>query len=266
LRLRRRGAWLRPNPCSRPKLSRLENAPSLTNAIRLIWALVDQGAASYEWEPASVVRDIDDTWDLAHGHQQLSLFNAHCDDRCFLPIHAYDTERSCPVAVVLGPGTTPSGVVVRAHPRRLVRRTRRVNSNRPPTMCAALAGTTPAKNEAIRIWVASRARITSARLAASSIGAGTPVRIGAWNGFSPTPNGIGARRDESPLPHQCGSAGIGRAREAEARMIVLAFHEQYMVHAHYMGQYERTGAQNSHCSLSNSRWRRGRTELVEGLG
>ena len=146
-----------------------------------------------------------------HGHQQLSLFNAHCDERCFLPIHVYDIDRSRPIAGVLRPGTTPSGVVMRTHLRWLVRHTRRVSSNRPAMMSAALAGTTPAKNDAIRIRVASRARITSARLAASSIAVRTPVRIGAWNGSSPTQNGIGARRDESALPHQCGSAGIGRA-------------------------------------------------------
>jgi len=45
--------------------------------------------------------------------------------RCFLPIHVYDTARSRPVAVVLRPGKTPSGVEVRAHLRRLVRRIRR---------------------------------------------------------------------------------------------------------------------------------------------
>ena len=28
-------------------------------------------------------------------------FNAHYDERCFLPIHVYDTEKSRPVAVVL---------------------------------------------------------------------------------------------------------------------------------------------------------------------
>ena len=47
--------------------------------------------------------DIDDTCDVVHGHQQLSLFNAHYDERCFLPIHVYDTDRSRPVAVVLRP-------------------------------------------------------------------------------------------------------------------------------------------------------------------
>ncbi len=110
--------------CSQPTLSRLENGPSLKDAIRLTWTLVDQWMASYAREPASVILDIDDTCDVAHGHQQLSLFNAHYDERCFLPIHVYDTERSRPVAVVLRPGKTPGGVEVRAHLRRLVRRIR----------------------------------------------------------------------------------------------------------------------------------------------
>ena len=112
------------NLCSQPRLSRLENAPSLKDAIRLTWALVDQWMASYEREPASVILDIDDTCDVVHGHQQLSLFNAHYDERCFLPIHVYDTERSRPVAVVMRPGKTPSGVEARAHLRRLVRHIR----------------------------------------------------------------------------------------------------------------------------------------------
>jgi hypothetical protein len=79
------------NLCSRPTLSRLENEHSLKDAIRLTWALVDQWTASCEREPASVILDIDDTCEVVHGHQQLSLFNAHYDECCFLPIHVYDT-------------------------------------------------------------------------------------------------------------------------------------------------------------------------------
>ena len=110
--------------CSQPTLSRLENAPALRDVIRLTYALVDQWMASYDKPPSSVTLDIDDTCDIAHGHQQLSLFNAHYDERCFLPIHVYDTEKSRPVAVILRPGKTPSGVEVRAHLRRLVRHIR----------------------------------------------------------------------------------------------------------------------------------------------
>src|SRR5450756_2131962 len=110
--------------CSQPTLSRLENAPRLRDVIRLTYTLVDAWMDSYPCEPASVTLDIDDTCDVVHGHQQLSLFNAHYDERCFLPIHVYDTEKSRPVAVVLRPGKTPSGVEVRAHLRRLVRHIR----------------------------------------------------------------------------------------------------------------------------------------------
>jgi hypothetical protein len=110
--------------CSQPTLSRLENAPRLRDVIRLTYTLVDAWMDSYPCEPASVTLDIDDTCDVVHGHQQLSLFNAHYDERCFLPIHVYDTEKSRPVAVVLRPGKTPGGVEVRAHLRRLVRHIR----------------------------------------------------------------------------------------------------------------------------------------------
>src|SRR3974390_3200091 len=110
--------------CSQPTLSRLENSPRLRDVIRLTYTLVDAWMDSYPGEPASVTLDIDDTCDVVHGHQQLSLFNAHYDERCFLPIHVYDTEKSRPVAVVLRPGKTPGGVEVRAHLRRLVRHIR----------------------------------------------------------------------------------------------------------------------------------------------
>src|SRR5712675_1399091 len=92
--------------------------------IRLMGVMVDLYCASYTKPPEAATLDIDDTVDVVHGHQQLSLFNAHYDERCFLPIHVYDTATSRPVAVLLRPGKTPSGVEVRAHLRRLVRRIR----------------------------------------------------------------------------------------------------------------------------------------------
>ena len=68
-----------------------------------------------------VTLDIDDTLDVVQGHQQLSMFNAHYDERCFLPIHVYDTDTSRPVAVLLRPGKTPSGREICGHLRRLLR-------------------------------------------------------------------------------------------------------------------------------------------------
>jgi Transposase DDE domain group 1 len=111
--------------CSQPTMSRCENAPGLREVIRLMRAMVALYCASYDRPPASVTLDIDDTLDVVHGHQQLSMFNAHYDERCFLPIHVYDTATSRPVAVLLRPGKTPSGQEIRGHLRRLIRTIRR---------------------------------------------------------------------------------------------------------------------------------------------
>jgi Transposase DDE domain group 1 len=49
----------------------------------LTYTLLDAWMDSYPCEPAPVTLDIDDTCDVVHGQQQLSLFNAHYDERCF---------------------------------------------------------------------------------------------------------------------------------------------------------------------------------------
>jgi hypothetical protein len=110
--------------CSQPTVSRWENAPTLREVVRMTYALVDIYCASYAVAPAAVTLDIDDTVDVVHGYQQLALFNAHYNERCFQPIHVYDTATSRPVAMLLRPGKTPSGSEIRNHLRRLVRRIR----------------------------------------------------------------------------------------------------------------------------------------------
>lgn len=60
--------------------SRLQNASTLKGVIGLTYTLVDQWMASYAREPASVIPDIDDTYNVAHGQHQLSLFNSHYDE------------------------------------------------------------------------------------------------------------------------------------------------------------------------------------------
>ena len=110
--------------CSQPTISRWENMPSLREVIRMTYAMVDIYCASCAHPPVGVTLDIDDTVDVVHGHQQLSMFNAHYDERCFLPIHIYDTATSRPVAILLRPGKTPSGPEVRGYLMRLVRRIR----------------------------------------------------------------------------------------------------------------------------------------------
>jgi hypothetical protein len=110
---------------SQPTLSRWENAPDLRTLIRLTQAMVDLWCNSYRRPPKAITLDIDDTADTVHGHQQLSLFNAHYDERCFMPVHIYDADTGHCVLTILRPGKTPDGKEVRGHLRRLVRRIRR---------------------------------------------------------------------------------------------------------------------------------------------
>jgi Transposase DDE domain group 1 len=110
---------------SQPTLSRWENAPDLRTLIRLTQAMVDLWCNSHRRPPKAITLDVDDTADTVHGHQQLSLFNAHHDERCFMPVHVYDADTGHCVLTILRPGKTPDGKEVRAHLRRLVRRIRR---------------------------------------------------------------------------------------------------------------------------------------------
>src|SRR6478609_2646154 len=60
--------------CSQPTVSRWENMPSLREVVRMTYAMIDLYCASHARPPAAVTLDIDDTPDIVHGHQQLSLF------------------------------------------------------------------------------------------------------------------------------------------------------------------------------------------------
>jgi hypothetical protein len=90
--------------CSQPTMSRLENTPSRTELARMMGAMVDQFCKSYRRAPQSITLDIDDICDTVHGHQQLSLLNAHYDEQCFLPIHIYEGASGKPVAMILREG------------------------------------------------------------------------------------------------------------------------------------------------------------------
>ena len=109
---------------SQPTMSRWENAPDLRTLIRLSRGMVDLWCKSYRRPPKAITLDIDDTPDIVHGHQQLALFNAFYDERCFMPVHVCDTASGHCVLTILRPGKTPGGSEVRAHIRRLVRRIR----------------------------------------------------------------------------------------------------------------------------------------------
>ena len=98
--------------CSQPTMCRLENLPGPIALKRMMAAMIELFCDSFAEVPRRIVLDIDDTEDRVHGGQQLSLFHAHYDSRCFLPMHIYEATTGKPVAVILRPGKTPSGAEV----------------------------------------------------------------------------------------------------------------------------------------------------------
>ena len=109
---------------SQPTMSRWENAADIRVAMRLSYELIDIYCDSYAAPPAAITLDIDDTFDAAHGEQQLTFWNGFHGERGYAPIHVYEAETARPVAFVLRPAKTPSGREVAGHVRRLIRRIR----------------------------------------------------------------------------------------------------------------------------------------------
>lgn len=99
--------------CSQPTMSRLENAPSPLALMRMLAAMVELFCDSFDRVPERITLDIDDTWDAAHGAQQLSLFHAHYDGYGFLPIHIFEASSGKPVAAIFRAGKTPGGAEVK---------------------------------------------------------------------------------------------------------------------------------------------------------
>jgi hypothetical protein len=107
--------------CSQPTMCRLENLPGAIALKRMMAAMVELFCDSFAQVPQRIVLDIDDTEDRVHGGQQLALFHAHYDSRCFLPIHIYEATTGKPVAVILRPGKTPAGAEVALVVRHVVK-------------------------------------------------------------------------------------------------------------------------------------------------
>jgi hypothetical protein len=63
--------------CSQSTIPRLENLPDACALLRMGRAMVDLYCGSFRRVPKRIILDIDDTFDAAHGGQQLRLFNAH---------------------------------------------------------------------------------------------------------------------------------------------------------------------------------------------
>jgi hypothetical protein len=110
--------------CSQPTMSRLENLPGPIALKRMMAAMLTLFCDSFDQVPSRLVLDIDDTEDRVYGGQQLSLFNAHHDSHCFMPIHIYEAVTGKPVAIFLRSGKTPTGAEVTLVLRHVIRHLR----------------------------------------------------------------------------------------------------------------------------------------------
>lgn len=113
-----------PDLASQPTMSRLENAVTVRDLLRLGYAFVDQFITSYATPPELIVLDMDPTADVAYGHQQLVLFNGFEDEYCFMPFHVYEGISGKLITTVLRAGKTPTANEIISVLKRIVRRIR----------------------------------------------------------------------------------------------------------------------------------------------
>ena len=107
--------------CSQPTISRMENMADMR---RMQHELIRVYCNSFKRAPATMVLDIDETFDEFHGGQQMSLFNTYYGGYGYQPILVFD-EAGRLVASVLRPAGRPSGKEAVCHIRRLMRSIRR---------------------------------------------------------------------------------------------------------------------------------------------
>ena len=110
---------------SQPTMTRLENAVTVRDLLRLGYAFIDHFTASYKTPPKLIVVDMDPTAEHAHGHQQLVLFNVFEDEYCFMPFHVYQGLSGKYITSVLRAGKTPTAAEIVSVLKRIVRRIRR---------------------------------------------------------------------------------------------------------------------------------------------
>lgn len=141
---------------SQPTMSRFENSISRTTLYRLARVFVDVFIASYEKEPEVIVLDFDDTADMVHGSQQLSLFNNYFKGYCFTPSHVYEGLSGNLVTTILRPGKRSTGKQMLSILKRIVARLRK----RWPNTVIVFRGDSHFAYPEIMDWIDSQENVT----------------------------------------------------------------------------------------------------------
>ena len=112
-----------------PVFARAKDAAKQANCVSNLYQIgigfIDLFCRSYASAPGEIVLDIDDTDDMAHGGQQLALFNTHAGGHCFKPIHIFEGNSGKPIAALFRPGKRPSGGEIARVLGTVIRRIRR---------------------------------------------------------------------------------------------------------------------------------------------
>lgn len=89
---------------SQPTMSRLENAVTKTDLLRLGKCLIDMFINSYSKAPSVIILDCDDTNNDTYGQQELALFNNYYNEYCYMPLHIYEGLSGKLITTILKPG------------------------------------------------------------------------------------------------------------------------------------------------------------------
>jgi hypothetical protein len=89
---------------SQPTMSRLENAVTRADLLRLGKCLVDMYINSYSEAPSAIILDCDDTNNDTYGQQELALYNDYYNEYCYMPLHIYEGLSGKLITTILKPG------------------------------------------------------------------------------------------------------------------------------------------------------------------
>jgi len=94
---------------SQPTFSRLENAATRKDIYRMTLALVDHFISTEAHPPKVLIVDMDHTNDPTHGQQELSFYNHHYQQYCYMPLTIFDGLSGKLITAILRPGKRPTG-------------------------------------------------------------------------------------------------------------------------------------------------------------
>ena len=109
---------------SQPTMTRLENHVGRDELYAIGNLFVDNFLDSYKFAPESIVVDLDDTNANTYGAQQLTLFNTHYGEKCYMPLLAFDAVTGRLILPMLRPGRVNKRANVGGLLKRLVLRIR----------------------------------------------------------------------------------------------------------------------------------------------